>query len=62
MTGPQDSVIGVKKELIIKKFLTGMPVTFEVSKDNPGLRGVMIETDDATGKAISIQRIARDGL
>ncbi|PCJ63563.1 MAG: TIGR00282 family metallophosphoesterase [Candidatus Hydrogenedentota bacterium] len=62
MTGPQDSVIGVKKELIIKKFLTGMPVTFEVSKDNPGLRGVMIETDDATGKAVSIQRIARDGL
>ena len=51
MTGPQDSVIGVKKELVIKRFLDGMPASFEPSTLRPGIRGVLIETDDKTGKA-----------
>jgi hypothetical protein len=60
MTGPQDSVIGVKKELIVQKFITGMPTQFEVATDCPGIRGVVIETDDETGKTKNITRIARD--
>ncbi|MFP6584606.1 MAG: TIGR00282 family metallophosphoesterase [Candidatus Hydrogenedentota bacterium] len=60
MTGPQDSVIGVRKEIVVQKFLDGMPSTFEVSDDRPGIRAVVIEMDDATGKALSIRRVARD--
>ena len=60
MTGPQDSVIGVRKELVIQRFLDGMPTSFEPSKHRPGLRGVVIELDDTTGKAVSIRRVSRD--
>lgn len=59
MTGPMDSVIGVERNAIIGRFLTGMPAEFVTSKERPGLNGVVIETDDATGKALSIQRVAR---
>ena len=60
MTGPQDSVIGVKKEIVVQKFLDGMPSMFEVAEGRPGIRGVVIEMDDTTGKAKSIRRVARD--
>jgi metallophosphoesterase (TIGR00282 family) len=56
MTGPYDSVIGVEKEPILSKFLTAMPVKMEPSKLAPELHSVVIEVDDATGKAISIRR------
>lgn len=59
MTGPMDSVIGVEREKIIHKFLTGMPVEHTISNERPGLSGVVIEADDATGRAVSIQRVAR---
>lgn len=57
MTGPRDSVIGVERESIIDKFLTGLPTDFKVAKTQPMLNGVVIETDDETGRAVSIQRI-----
>ncbi len=59
MTGPMDSVIGVEKELIIEKFLTGLPTEFRVARDRPGICGVYIETDDETGLAESITRVMR---
>jgi len=59
MTGPMDGVIGVERDAIIRKFLTGMPTEFVTSKARPGLNGVVIETDDETGKALSIERVAR---
>ncbi|MFA6242481.1 MAG: TIGR00282 family metallophosphoesterase [Candidatus Hydrogenedentales bacterium] len=59
MTGPMDSVIGVEREKIIHKFLTGMPAEHTISKERPGLNGVVIEADDATGRAVSIQRVTR---
>ena len=62
MTGPQDSVIGVRKELIVEKFVTGMPINFEVSTQRPGIRAVVIELDDESGKALSIERISQDLL
>ena len=58
MTGGIDSVIGVKKEAILKRFLTQMPVKMESSSDNPVLQGVIIDADEQTGRAVSIKRIA----
>lgn len=59
MTGPVDSVIGVQKEAVIDKFLTGLPVQFEVAKERPSICAAYIRTDDATGRAQEIQRILR---
>jgi metallophosphoesterase (TIGR00282 family) len=59
MSGPRDSVIGVERNLIIKKFLTGMPASFDVAKEKGMLCAVVIESDDETGKAKSITRIMR---
>ena len=56
MTGPRGGVIGVQKELAIKRFLTMMPVKFETATDDPWLNGVLIEADDA-GRATSIEQI-----
>jgi len=57
MTGPLDSVIGRKKEKIIERFLTGMPIRFELGTDDVQLQGAIIEIDQNTGKSLSIQRI-----
>lgn len=56
MTGPVHSVIGIKKEIAIEKFLTGMPRRFEVASGPAELCAVLVELDGAVGKAISIQR------
>lgn len=60
MTGPYDSVIGQKKELIIERYLTGMPVKFEVAEGAATLCGVLVEVDARTGKASSIVRVRRN--
>jgi metallophosphoesterase (TIGR00282 family) len=57
MTGPYDSVIGRKVEQILARFLTQMPVRFEMAIDNVQLRGVVLDVDEKTGKANSIERI-----
>ena len=57
MSGPFDSVIGVEKDQIINRFLTGMPGKFEAAKGDPRMCAALIECDGATGKALSIQRI-----
>ncbi len=57
MTGPYDSVIGVKKELVIEKFLTGMPSRFEAAVGDVRLCAVLVECDDQTGRATRMQRI-----
>ena len=56
MTGPYDSVIGVKKEIILDRFLTSMPVRMEAAKGSPELHSVVLEVDEATGKAIHFKR------
>lgn len=53
MCGSRDSVIGVKKEIIIRRMLTQMPQTFEVAEHDVWLEGVAVETDDA-GHAVRI--------
>jgi metallophosphoesterase (TIGR00282 family) len=57
MTGPYDSVIGVKKELVINRFLTNMPARFEAASGDVRLCAVVIDCDESSGKARSIRRI-----
>jgi metallophosphoesterase (TIGR00282 family) len=57
MSGPYDSVIGVEKELVLHRFLTGMPGKFEAAKGNPKMCAALVGCDAATGRAYEIQRI-----
>ncbi len=57
MTGPRDSVIGIKKEIILKKYLTQIPIRFEVAKKDLIFSGVTIEIDEKSGKALNIKRL-----
>ena len=57
MSGPYDSVIGVEKELVLTRFLTGMPGKFEAAKGNPKMCATLINCDGATGRATGIQRL-----
>jgi metallophosphoesterase (TIGR00282 family) len=57
MTGPLHGVIGVKKELAIEKFLTGMPKRFEVASGPSVFCAVLVELDARLGKAVSLERI-----
>ena len=57
MTGPYDSVIGVEKEAIVERFLTGMPTRFETAKGDPRFAAVVIDADDKTGLARGIERL-----
>lgn len=59
MTGPYDSVIGQNKERIIQRFLTSLPVRFNVAQGGVELHGAVIDLDERTGKARSITRIQR---
>ncbi len=58
MTGPFDSVIGVKKDVIIERFLTQMPNKFDVANGDIRMQGVVLDIDPITGKANSIERIS----
>ena len=57
MSGPYDSVIGVEKDMVLHRFLTGMPGKFEAAKGNPKMCAALIECDAATGRALRIERI-----
>ena len=59
MTGPHDSVIGIEKEAIIRRFLTEVPNRFEVGKEDIRLSGLVISVDAASGRAIEAERIHR---
>ena len=56
MTGPYDSVIGVDKAIILRRFLTALPVRMEAARGGAELHSVIIDIDDATGKARSVRR------
>jgi metallophosphoesterase (TIGR00282 family) len=57
MSGPYDGVIGVEKEQVLHRFLTGMPAKFEPARDDARMCATLIGCDDATGRAISIRRL-----
>jgi len=60
MTGPADSVIGDDKEAVIERFLTLVPVRFSVGKGPVIFNSVLVEVDEATGRALSIRRLDRE--
>jgi metallophosphoesterase (TIGR00282 family) len=57
MSGPYDSVIGVEKDLVLHRFLTGMPGKFEAAKANPKLCATLVTCNPATGRATAVQRL-----
>jgi hypothetical protein len=57
MSGPYDSVIGVERDLVLHRFLTGMPGKFEAAKENPKLCAVLVQCEPETGRSTRIQRI-----
>lgn len=58
MTGPYDGILGVEREAVLKRFLTAMPVRFEITKKGRRqLNGVLISINEKTGKATAIKRI-----
>jgi 2',3'-cyclic-nucleotide 2'-phosphodiesterase len=58
MSGCPNSVIGVKKEIVLKRFLTSAPARFENAEELPYLfQGVVVSVDKETGKAVKIERI-----
>jgi len=57
MCGPTDSVIGMRREEVLRRFITQMPVRFEVAKGPLILQGAVLEIDERSGQAIAIQRL-----
>jgi metallophosphoesterase (TIGR00282 family) len=57
MTGPYDSVIGVDKDTILRRFLTGLAGRMEAARHGVELHGVIIHADENTGKASGIERV-----
>lgn len=56
MCGPRDSVIGVKKELVLRKLQTALPEKWVPAEGPAVVNGVLVEVDDASGRALSICR------
>ena len=56
MSGPYDSVIGVERDAVIHRFLTGQPAKFEAAKENPKMAATLIECDGGTGRAFATRR------
>ena len=59
MVGPRDSVLGVRTEIILDRFLTMLPKRFEVADGPVVFNSVLIDVDEASGRARSIERIDR---
>jgi len=59
MCGPVDSVIGVRRDQVIERFLTKMRVKFEVAAGRSQVQGAIVEVDEESGRARSLRRIAR---
>jgi metallophosphoesterase (TIGR00282 family) len=57
MTGPYESVIGMRVDKVLKRFLLQTPSAFEVAKRDVRLAGTVIDIDEATGKARGIERL-----
>lgn len=61
MTGPYNSVIGVDTAIILQRFLTSLPVRMEAARGGVELHSVIIDIDEATGKARGIRRHTING-
>jgi metallophosphoesterase (TIGR00282 family) len=59
MTGPHESVIGVRSEIVLRRFLTQLPQKFEVAEGDVRLEGALVECDPTTGRATAIETFRR---
>ena len=57
MVGPFDSVIGMKKKSVIKRFITGTKHRFSPGGSEPVIQGLSVEIDHRTGRAVSVERV-----
>jgi len=57
MTGPHDSVIGMEKQAIVQRFLDALPARFSVAEGDIQMNAVLIDADETTGRARSIERL-----
>ena len=57
MCGVKESVLGVDKEIIVKKFIDGMPAHFNAASGECMVNGIIVEADDFTGRALSVKRV-----
>jgi metallophosphoesterase (TIGR00282 family) len=57
MTGPLDSVIGIRKQVALGRLLTQIPWKFDVATEEIELQGAVIDIDPKTGRSKNIQRI-----
>ena len=60
MTGPHDSVIGVRHPIAIQRFMTHMHVKFKPADGNPKLCGALVDIDTTSGRATAIERLQVD--
>jgi metallophosphoesterase (TIGR00282 family) len=58
MTGPSDSVLGMDKEIVIEKFLSGRPARFEVASGSSQLQGIILRLDELSDKVLEIKRVS----
>lgn len=57
MTGPSDSILGMNKNIIINRFLTGMPQKFEIASGKGQFCGCVFNIDESSGKCTDVERI-----
>ena len=57
-TGPHESVLGREIEPVLRRFLTSMPQRFEVARDRVLLQGAVVEVDEASGRALRVERLS----
>jgi len=57
MCGPEDSILGVKTEAVLRRFLTQMPTRFEVASGGVIVQGALIDIDETSGRASAIRRV-----
>jgi metallophosphoesterase (TIGR00282 family) len=60
MTGASGTVIGMKAEPCVLRFVSHIQARMECASENPVLQGIAVRIDRATGQAVEIQRIAKD--
>ena len=61
MCGPYDSVLGRRKDKVLRFMTTSMPTQFDVATGDPRMCGALAEIDETTGRAISCERIEVQG-
>ncbi len=57
MTGPHDSILGVKSECIIHKLTTKLPTRFEIAENDLRVNGALFELDPSTGRVSKVTRV-----